>query len=101
LCTAPIMLPFAYANHAARGENAWLVTMIILAVIRIRWELRSQTWFWIVVVLIGAAHIPIILCAPWTNSHYLGYAMAPLIFIDFAAVYGVVKLVEISLKRGL
>jgi hypothetical protein len=99
LCTAPIMLPFAFTNQIAKGENAWLAAMIIAAVARVRWELRSYAWFWGVIGLLVVMHIPMILWAPWTNSHYLGYAMAPFILLDFAVVYGVVKLTEVLLKK--
>jgi hypothetical protein len=58
MCTLPIILPFAYFNQLGRGENAWLATMILSAIVRVRWELRRYPWFWLVIVIIAVLHIP-------------------------------------------
>lgn len=98
ICTLPVMLPFLHLNQSGRGWNAWLVTMILVGIVRLRWELGGYLWFWLTIVCLVGVHIPLILWAPWTNANYLGMAMTPIILLDFSFVYGTIKLAEILFK---
>ena len=101
ICTLPVMLPFVLLNESGRGWNAWLFTMILVGIVRVRWELRGYIWFWLTVVGLLGLHVPLILWAPWTNVNYLGMAMAPVILVDFAVVYGVIKIAEMLFRQNV
>jgi hypothetical protein len=64
-----------------------------------RRRLRRRVWFWIVLLLLGASHVPLILSVRWSAASMpatilLGYAL-----LDFAYVFGPIWLIEEALSR--
>jgi hypothetical protein len=50
------------------------------------------------VVMIGL-HVPLVLLVSWTSRSYPGITLVPIAAVDYAIVYGCIKLAENAMKR--
>ena len=100
LCTLPILVLFAYLGEIRRGETAWFCTGMIVLAIRTCWDLRKHVWFWMTVAIVILLHVPLVLFFPWTTKNYPGISLLPVGFLDYAIVYGCIKLAEKVMKRA-
>jgi hypothetical protein len=66
----------------------------MIIAVRVRWDLKKHLWFWITVAIVAACQIPLVLFIPWTSKSYPGYALLPIGVLDFAVIYGAIKLAE-------
>ena len=62
--------------------------------IRIRWDLRSRIWFWGVIVLLLALHLPLFLLIQWPHGWVPAVVMLPVALVDCLIFLGIVRLVE-------
>jgi len=67
---------------------------IVGIVIRFKWKLRRQTWFWVTMTVIAALHVLWVLFVPWTTKWipvfvYIGFATA-----DFVLILWILLVVE-------
>ena len=80
---------FLYLIHGGRLELFWpsVLTVIVLGVvIRFKWKLRKQAWFWATMAVIAVLHVLWVLFVPWTTKWipvfvYLGIATADFVLI--------------------
>jgi hypothetical protein len=88
---------FLYLIHGGRLELFWpsVLTVIVLGVvIRFKWKLRKQAWFWATMAVIAVLHVLWVLFVPWTTKWipvfvYLGIATA-----DFVLILWILLVVE-------
>lgn len=88
---------FLYLVYGGRLERVWpfMITLgMIGIVIRFKWKLRRQTWFWVTMAVIAAFHVLWILFVPWTTKWipvfvYIGIATA-----DFVLILWILLVVE-------
>src|SRR5579863_3208614 len=86
-----IVIPtfYLYLIYGGRLEPVWpsMLTVIVLGiVIRFKWKLRRQTWFWVTMAVIAVLHVLWILFVPWTTKWipvfvYIGIATADFVLI--------------------
>ena len=100
LCASPILFIFGYLGDWDKGIGAWFCAVLMLMVIRARWDLRRYVWFWITIVFGGALQVPFIQLVPWGNRNLTGISGLPVALLDYGIVYGCVKLVERAVARG-
>ena len=87
-------LIFLFADEARGAAAAYSALMIAVAV-RYFWDLRNRIWFWLTILFIALLHVPVILFVRWPfNQHYTYVQMLPIAFLDFALMYGVIRLAE-------
>jgi hypothetical protein len=87
---------FLFALYG-RLEMVWpLATTIgmIGIVIRFKWRLRAQAWFWVTMAVIAGLHVLWVLFVPWTTKWipvfvYIGIATA-----DFVLILWILLIVE-------
>ena len=96
-CSSPILLIFGRFGDLYRGIGAWFCAYTVLAVIRMRWDLRRQVWFWITIVFVAFWQVPLVLFLPW-ESNNARIIFFPVMLLDYGVVYGCVKLVENAMK---
>lgn len=94
LLATPVFFLFAYLGDAGRGRAAAVSVGVIILAARARWDLRREVWYWTAIAVVAACHIPLLLFVSWTEKNYPGYALLPIAVLDFAAIYGAIKLVE-------
>src|SRR5579863_5175357 len=80
---------FLYLVYGGRIERVWpfMITIGVLGiVIRFKWKLRRQTWFWVTMAVIAVLHVLWVLFVPWTTKWipvfvYIGIATADFVLI--------------------
>ena len=101
LCMVPAFALFAYFGDPGRGRAAAGSTIVIMYAARGCWDLRRHTWFWVTLSIFIALHVLLVLLVPWTSKSYPGPILFPIAVLDYAIVYGCIKLVEKVAKRTL
>lgn len=94
VCTSPLFGIFAYFGDPGRGQAAWVGAGMIAVAGRLLWRLRDRPWYWVTLAVIVGLHVPLILFIRWPFKQYSYMQLLPLGFLDFAVVYGVIRLVE-------
>jgi hypothetical protein len=95
LMCLPVFLLVTLLSNADAGLAASIVSVAILFAIKIRWHLRKHIWFWAIIAVILALHVPLVFMVrrPQGNVPTLFYTM-PLGIADFLIISGALKLAE-------
>jgi|SRR5580700_11337386 hypothetical protein len=92
---APVFFLITFLYNADAGLAACIVSGVILFAIKIHWNLRKHIWFWPVIAVILARHIPLVFMVrrPQGSVPTLFYTM-PIGIADFLIISGVLSLAE-------
>lgn len=94
---APAYLVFYLMGKEEMGRSVFIVLGMTMLAIRVRWDLRNRSWFWAVIVLVLAAHIPLLFLVHWPEGYH-GWLPAigtlPIGLADVLIILGAVHLVE-------
>lgn len=92
---APVFFLFALLGNADMGLSACIVLGLVILAIKIRWNLRKHIWFWAIIAVTLALHIPLVLVVRWPQGNLptLLYTM-PIGIADFLIILGAVGLAE-------
>ena len=91
---APVYLLFFYLGKPDIGLTAFYCLVTILVAIRIRWDLRKHAWFWVVMTVVLALHVPLIVFWRWPDRWIPGIALLPFAVADCAIILGIVRVAE-------
>src|SRR5260370_36531722 len=94
-----VLLLFIYLGKWETGIGAWICTGLVLLIIRIRWDLRKHVWSWIAIVFAAFLQVPFVLIVPWNNRNLTGISLLPIGVLDYAIMYGLIKLIEKIVQR--
>ena len=80
---------YLYLIYGGRIQLVWpsmLAVIVLGVVIRFKWKLRKQAWFWVTTAVIAVLHILWVLFVPWTTKWipvfvYIGIAAADFVLI--------------------
>lgn len=64
----PLFLLFIFFGNADVGLTVCIVVGVVLLAIKLRWRLRKYIWFWALIVLIAAVHVPLFLFLRWPQG---------------------------------
>jgi hypothetical protein len=91
----PILLLFIYLGKADIGLTVFIVLGVMTVAIKIRWNLRKHVWFWVIVVLILALHVPLFFIIRWPQGKVPGlFYGLPFGLIDFLIISGILGSAE-------
>lgn len=90
----PVLLLFIYLGKEDMGRAVFLSLGAILFAIRIRWGLRKHLWFWGIIVLVLALHVPLFFVARWPHGWLPAVGWLPIAVADCLIILGVLRLVE-------
>lgn len=91
---------FVQLGDTNRGVAAGVVGLVIVATIRSRWDLRRRVWFCAMMAVLTLAHVPLILLVHWPYTGNMpAVSLMAFAFVDYAIMYGCIKLVEKLMKR--
>jgi hypothetical protein len=93
-CATPVFVLVVYFADIGRARAAAGSVATMVLAIRACWDLNKNVWFWITIAIAAGCHILLILFVPWTSKSYPGYALLPIGILDFALIYGALKLVD-------
>jgi peptidoglycan/LPS O-acetylase OafA/YrhL len=89
-----VIFLFGFLDKEDIGRSIVLGLGAMLFAIKIRWDLRRRIWFWVVITLLLALHVPLFLFSQWPHGWVPGVAMLPFVFADCMIIVGVVRFVE-------
>ena len=92
---------FVYWGKADVGLAVVIVLAAMMVAIKIRWNLRKHVWFWAMIAVILALHVPLVFVVRWPQGNVptLFYTF-PFALIDFVIISGALKLAEKLLFEG-
>jgi len=94
---APVYLIFYLLGQEELGRSVFIVLGMTMLAIRVRWDLRKRFWFWAVVVLVLALHVPLLFLVRWPQGYH-GWLPAigtlPIGLADVLIILGAVRFVE-------
>jgi hypothetical protein len=90
----PILFFFRYLGRTDIGLNVAVCLGMCLIAIRIRWDLRTQIWFWVVIAFVLALHVPLFLLIQWPHVWVPGVVLLPVGLADVLIILGAVRFVE-------
>lgn len=94
---APVYLIFYLLGEEETGRSAFIVLGMTMLAIRVRWDLRKRFWFWAVIVLVLALHVPLLFVFRWPQGYHgwlPAIAYLPIGIADVLIILGAVHLVE-------
>lgn len=90
-----VMIPISFfIADPGRARAAAVCAGVFALTIWTRRHLRYKVWFWIVLVLLAALHLPLILLTRWSDESVPAYGLIPIMLVDFAFVCGTIWLIE-------
>jgi 4-amino-4-deoxy-L-arabinose transferase-like glycosyltransferase len=98
---APVFFLITFLANADMGLTACIVLAMIMLAIKIHWYLRKHVWFWAIIAVILAFHVPLVFMVRWPQGHAptLFYTM-PIGIADFVIISGALKLAEQLFSKG-
>ena len=92
---APVFFVFAFVGKEDLGLSACIVLGMMMIAIKVRWYLRKHIWFWAIILIVLALHVPLVLMVQWPQGKgpTLFYTM-PLGIADFLIISGALTLAE-------
>lgn len=102
VCSSPLFFVLAFYGDERKGMAAWITASTIGFSVRYFWDLRKRIWFWITMGFIVCIHVPLVLLIRWPLKleQYRGVQFLPIALLDFAIIYGAVRLVESAMDKG-
>lgn len=85
------------AKQHVRGNAAVGIggcTIVLLAVARIRWDLKKEWWFWAALCVGAALQLPLIFFMPWSDRYLTGIGAMAFVIPGFLLALGCVFLAE-------
>jgi hypothetical protein len=91
----PIFFLLTFSYNADLGLAACIVLGMLMLAVKIRWHLRKYIWFWAIIVIILALHVPLVFMVRWPqgSAPTLLYTM-PIGIVDFLIISGALGFAE-------
>ena len=89
----PVYFFFLYLGKEDLGRNVSIILVGIVLAVKVRWKLRSRPWFWLVIILVLAANVPLIIRIRWPQHWVPAAALIPLALAEFLITMGAIQLV--------
>ena len=99
LCLIPLFCVFAFFGDPGRGRAAVICAGVLVTAAKANWTFRQRLWFWMTLVILTVLHILLVLLVPWSSASYPGITLLPIAVVDYAIVWGCIKLVEKAMSR--
>jgi len=84
--------------NAAVGAGA--CTIVLLAVARVRWDLKRKWWFWVALCVGSALQLPLIFLMPWSDRYITGIGAMAFVIPGFLMALGCVFITERLFANG-
>lgn len=93
-CLLAVYLLFIFLDLPDMGLTLSCCLGGILFAAKIRWELRTRVWFWIVMALVLALHVPLIVFWHWPDRWIPTIELAVLVMADISIILGILRVAE-------
>ncbi len=97
----PVFFLITLLSNADMALAAFIILGVIIFAIKLHWHLRKHLWFWAVIGLILALHVPLVRLVRWPqgSTPTLFYTM-PFGIADFLIISGALGLAEKLFTSG-
>jgi len=89
-----VLIVFQNLGNYELGLSVSICTGMTIFAIILRWDLRRKPWFWGVIALISAIHVPLVLMVPWPLKTFNRLSLLPIALADLLIILGPVYFVE-------
>lgn len=97
----PMLLLFIYFGKADMGLTLFIVLGVSIVAIKIRWNLRKHIWFWAIIAVIFALHVPLFFIIHWPHGNVPGlFYGLPFGLIDFLIISEGLRIAEKLFARS-
>jgi hypothetical protein len=93
LILAPVLILFIHFGKGEIGRAVCIDLAAILVAIRLRWHLKKHFWFWGIIVVLLALHVPLLLFIPWPSGWFPAVVALPFAVVDCLIVLWAVQFV--------
>jgi hypothetical protein len=94
-CTLPALLFFTYIGRTDLGLNIGICLSMNVVAVGMCWDLRRRWWFWAVIALVLALHVPLVLLIQWPPNIWVSkFTLLPIGLADLLVTVGVVRFVQ-------
>lgn len=90
----PLVLVFDLLGRPEFERPAYFVSMLMLVIVKVCWDLRNRPWFWIAIIGIAALHVPLVILTAQRLSRMPFRALLFLGVMDCLAILAVIALIE-------
>jgi len=91
----PLFLLFIWLGKADIGLTVFIVLGMTIFAIKLHWDLRKHIWFWTIIALFLALHVPLLPMIRWPQGNVSVRSYALLAGIaDFVIIWGALELAE-------
>ena len=91
---------FIVPNQPGKGGALAVFAIGGIMAVRACWNLSRYAWFWITLAVTFSVQGCLVFIVPWPTERFPGMILLPIGLADFAAVYGLVKLVHRLYGQG-
>ena len=95
----PVFLLFRHFGGIDMALPAFVYIGMISLAIALRWSLRTQVWFWVVIALVLALHVLLLLEVNWPHFKINRITLLPIGVADLLVVLGIIQFVEKFIVR--
>ena len=74
--------------------STFLSLGVIVLAAKIKWDLREHIWFWTVLVIVAALHVPLTVRIHWLAGSVHKILLMPLFIADLLIDFGIICLAE-------
>lgn len=99
LMASPVILLYTYLGKFREGIGAWICAGILVGIVRIRWDLRKNPWFWVAMLMAALLQVPFVMFVPWTQKYSTMVTLLPFGILDFVIITWCIKQAEKIAKR--
>ena len=64
----PVFLLFLWLGKADMGLTVFNVLGMAIYAIKLHWDLRKHIWFWVIIAIILALHVPLVFMIRWPQG---------------------------------
>ena len=94
LLILPVLLFFTHIGKTDLGLSVGVCLGMNVLAVGICWDLRRRLWFWVVVALVLALHVPLFLMIQWPERWVSRFSLLPIGLADMLITIGVVRFVQ-------
>ena len=91
----PVFLLFLWLGKADMGLTVFIVLGMAIYAIKLHWDLRKHIWFWVIIAIILALHVPLVFMIRWPQGSAIVRGPAFVVgIVDFIIIWGALDLAE-------
>jgi len=99
VCGAISFLPFAIMGDLGKGRACFILVAITVVILMLRWEMRTRTWFLLVMSVLFGGQLLAVILLRWTDHSYPGVSLLGIGTVYLLSYYGVIKFFELIFDR--